>query len=238
MGGKRALDRLRFITFDFVIEVDGKETARRSHMWDREAGQARVQGELPDGRSVIAVLDLKQKTGYLYLGIQPDMVESNDAELLRQCALWHAQAAWWLFGPTQLGEEGVRARVEPPVEIDSISLPTVAVTFDPGYGPLAGDQYWFHVDSKTHLPYASSFMLGDELTAQTTVLWKQWVTLHGFQLPTRFVIVRSRRIIGIDKLAAPDWIEMEAFISPVLPVVLEEEPEGAADEAVHPNNAQ
>ena len=96
--------------------------------------------------------------------------------------------------PFILADPGTHYEVLAPALLDSIEYNIVRVTFDDGVGDAPGDHYTLYIHPKTHrvdaLRYRSTFGQGrppiDETMAEVLLYYKEYVTVDGLIVPTRF----------------------------------------------------
>src|SRR5512145_725526 len=63
MGGPTAMEKTRYLRFDWVVERDGKQVAHVRHLWDRYDGRYRVEWETREKHKVVALFNVNTKEG-------------------------------------------------------------------------------------------------------------------------------------------------------------------------------
>ena len=105
MGGAEGLDTIRYLRFDFQVEVDGNKVYVGKHLWDRKSGRYREEWEL-FGEQAQALFNVQTKDGRVYRG--GDEIEAAEsAEVLEQAYYNHLNDSYWLLMPWKLTDPGV-----------------------------------------------------------------------------------------------------------------------------------
>jgi hypothetical protein len=106
MGGTDGWARARYLAFDFVVQRDGREVARRSHRWDRHRGDYRLRWTAgPD--TLIAVFNAKDAgAGAVRINGQ-DIEGAREDSLLTRAYAIHINDGYWLIMPYKWRDPGV-----------------------------------------------------------------------------------------------------------------------------------
>ena len=67
MGGTEGLETIRYLRFDFQVEVDGNTVYVGRHLWDRKSGRYREEWEL-FGEQAQALFNVQTRDGRVYRG--------------------------------------------------------------------------------------------------------------------------------------------------------------------------
>ena len=217
MGGRRALDRIRFLSFEFVVREGGREVLHRSHVWDRATGRYRLEG-MKGGVPYVALFNIKTRQGKVYEGNKPELAKDN------QKAVEHAYAAFvsdtgWLLAALRLRDPGARLSLSGEQTIGGKPVVTLALASDPGVELAPGNPTWFYIENTTGLPYAWAFVLKGQNVPPMTFVWTNWQAVGKLKLPTRFTQQGVNRVINIERLFAPVKIGDNIFNSIAEPVV-------------------
>lgn len=142
MGGRKAWDEVGVITWDFF--------GRRSHIWDKNRGLHRLEGQGPRGRYVI-VVDQATGEGRMWRnGIEVDDPEDLDRQTKGALSAW-CNDAYWLLMPYKLLDAGVKLRYlgAGPTEAGAMA-DMLEVTFD-GVGITPNNKYHVYVGLESGL---------------------------------------------------------------------------------------
>jgi len=187
MGGLENYRKLRFISFDFVVEVAGFKKHRTHHDWDPQRNVARVvRGDEE------VFLNCADRTGRVF----DNGKEVTDPED-RKDALESAYAAWvndtyWLVSPFKLFDDGVRR-----AWIDG----KLRVSFEEKIGLTPGDVYQYEL-AEDGKPVQWAFNLQSGMKADARFLepvTHDGVTLYSYK-PGK---VLGIRLGGLDFSATP-----------------------------------
>ena len=205
MGGRAAWDALPGLAFDFVLKSDGKETFRRSHLWDKRKSRHRLEMTSPDGKRVVVVHSVLAKD-------DPDakvLVDGKDAaEEERAAWIEKAYAVWvndtyWLAMPWKLEDAGVRLELAGEEKSGSAAYDVLALSFDSGTGLTSGDRYRVLVErGGAGLVARWEYVLENQEPPPVVWSWEGWTTVAGVKLSARKVQAGGPREIVFEKLEA------------------------------------
>jgi hypothetical protein len=207
IGGPRALEPIKYLRFDFIVEDEGDEILRRKHWWDRKNNLYRIEGKFRD-ESFAARFNLKSLKGEVSRSFDElgEEVFEPDDELIEYAYQCHINDSYWLLSATKLCDQGAILKFEGVRDSALGSYPTLHLSFQEGAGLTPGDHYWFHMDPDTSRPVGWSFILQDQSGTMNTFRWTQWRNIRQLELPVKFEHLNSTRIIKIENLYAPDEI--------------------------------
>lgn len=194
MGGREALDAMRFLRFDFVVTIDGVDQFRRVHLWDRETGRYRL--EVHQGTELLAVVLFNTQTKELvhamgsgeWSGLMP-------SEAVSKAYAAHINDSYWLLSATKMNDPGTQLEILEPQIVRGQSCPTLQLSFEEGVGLTSRDRYWFHLDPETQRPLAWSFVLKGEEKAPMLFYWNEWRPVGPMLLPSRFESEDGKKVV-------------------------------------------
>lgn len=213
MGGERALRKLRFLHFEFVVRDGEKEVARRAHLWDRHAGRYRLEMAGDPERTVI-LFNVNTKQGRAYRGSSLDSPAPDQRAELESAYAAFINDTYWLLAATKLRDPGTHLEYVGAREVAGRSLPTLELSFDEDVGLTPKDRYWFHVDPETRRPLAWSFVLKGRDAPPTGFRWSRWQRVGALHLPTRFEAMAGATTIDLERLYSPSEVEDRLFEIP------------------------
>lgn len=152
VGGEGAWQKARYISFDFVVEREGKVVSTFSHRWDRSTGEDRVTGKDRDGLPFDALINVNTHMGR---GTR-NGVAVTDLQKFRElydlAYRRFVNDTSWLLMPLKAFDPGVH-RVYDGQRSDSCgrTWDMLKLTFDDAPGLTPGDTYWFWVNRDTNL---------------------------------------------------------------------------------------
>jgi hypothetical protein len=149
MGGEKAWDNVHFVRYDFIVTAGGETRVHRSHLWDKWAGRYRFETKTKDGSSQIALFNVNDQQGDVYV---------NGAKIegeLATAALKGAYSAfindmYWLAMPWKWLDSGVHLQYSGTAEHDGKPCEMVELSFD-HVGLTPGDHYKAYVDASSKL---------------------------------------------------------------------------------------
>ena len=202
MGGSRALAKIRYLRFDISLMEGGREVMRRSHLWSRRTGDYRIDGK-KEGDPYRTIFNVHTLQGRAFEGLRLKPAQNQQAALEEAFAIYRHDV-WWLLGGLLTREPGVHLEDVGIQTVAGRSGPTLTVRFDEAADPTPGLIWSFHLDPRTHLPFAWSFVkTGRETEGRTVYLWTRMLKLRKLNLPVRFEEVGTRRAVLIDRLFEP-----------------------------------
>ncbi len=183
MGGPAAFASLRTLTFDFVVERDGKEVARYHHVWDRWDGRYRLEGVNRDGKNVRTLFNV-QKPGEGRSWLDGTELAGDDLKKALDRAYGRfINDTYWLLMPAKMQDPGVNLASEGEAEEDGKGYDVVRLTFGEGVGLTPHDTYWAYVSKDSGLMERWEFVLtGQEAKDRSAFLWTDWRTVGGVRL--------------------------------------------------------
>lgn len=223
IGGRGALDAIRFLRFDFVVLSGKRETLRRTHTWDRQTGDYRLEGKMA-GEPYVVLFNVNTRQGQAYRGLRLEAATDQE-QLLRQAYSFYVNDTFWLLGLTRLDQPGVTLQEVGVKPVTGRGFPTIYARIDPAKNIAPSEQYWYHVDNELGLPAAFSFTPPGKTAPLSTFLWVRWQKLGKINLPARFEMVGGTTVIAIDRLYEPERIEATVFKSLADPTVEKIKPE-------------
>lgn len=160
-GGLATWESMSVLRFDWVSERDSEEVFRARHLWDRDAGDYRVEYEVGEDSMLVAVFsvdgfDMAAPAGNAFLnGVPVDSTEM--AERLTEAYQRFVNDSYWLLAPLKLFDPGVHRTLAPDSSDESSEV--LQLSFQ-NVGLTPGDRYWLRADSTGRI-VSWSFLLED-----------------------------------------------------------------------------
>lgn len=214
MGGPQAFAGLRTLTFDFVVERDGKEVARYHHVWDRWDGRYRVEGTNREGKQVLTLFNVqKPGTGRSWL----DGRELDGEELKKALEKGYGRFindSYWLLMPSKMLDPGVNLASEGEIEKDGKSFDVVRLTFGDSVGLTPKDTYWAYVSKESGLMERWEMVLtGQEAKDRSAYTWTDWQDIGaGIRLALTKTAVGGGAVIRFDHVSGSTTANDAAFV--------------------------
>lgn len=165
LGGMEAYQRLRIISFDFVIEGAGMSKNRAHHDWDPRRNIARVV----TGDDEV-ILDCATQRGRLFVDGKEVTDQAKVAEAVKDAYRAWVNDTYWLVSPFKLFDPGARR-----AWIDG----KLRISFEEKIGLTPGDVYQYTLaDDGKPLSWAFHLQSGLRLSAD----FKEPVTHDGVTL--------------------------------------------------------
>lgn len=206
MGGQEALDATRFFRFNFF--------GFRTHHWDRQSGDHRLEGQTRDGDAYVVLHNINTRKGSAWLN-----GEALDGKKLEEW-LKNAYSAWvndtyWLLMPYKLLDPGVHLTYDGEETLDGVVYDKVLLTFD-GVGLTPGDRYWAYLNRETGLMDRWAYFLEgwEEGREATHWQWTDWDRYGRILLSPRRFNPENEREALLDDLAVFDSLPQNIFTSP------------------------
>lgn len=179
-GGEETWERTRYLAFDWIVERDGEQVARRSHAWDRHRGDYRLTYTRGDGSRFYALFQVPSMKGDTLEPVGDVWVDGERlAGTARDSALRDAYAAfindsYWLLMPLKWEDPGVHLAYEGMTEISPDStFATIHLTFEPDLG-VTNDEYWGFLEPETGRMAAWRFHLQGQEQKGPVIWWREW----------------------------------------------------------------
>lgn len=188
LGGREAWDRVRYLSFRWIVERDGQVVANREHSWDRYDGRYRVAFER-DGTSTLLLFNVNEIEPDPELGKVPAgraWVSGTElAGAARDSALRRGYGAfindtYWAIMPFKWEDPGVHLDHEGTRMLsDGKAYTTVHLSFDQGLGTTE-DRYWGFLDESGRMA-AWQYHLGGSESPGEVIWWSDWRQVGGIQ---------------------------------------------------------
>lgn len=212
MGGQNALRDIRFLQFDYIDERTGSEPIRRTHLWDRQTGDYRL--EWRDGSMPYLVLfNVKTRQGRAWKRLRP--AEGEEAEeLLRLAYTAYRNDTFWLLSVEHLADPDVRLADDGDNLVQGRLCPTLEMWLKDAGGPSPHGRYLYYIDNRTEQPFVWAFDTDDPANPTRTFLWSNWQTIGDFSVPTRYEEIEGGHVIRFNNLFAPASMSPRVFNEP------------------------
>lgn len=195
MGGTESLDTIRYLRFDFQVEVDGNKVYVGRHLWDRQSGRYREEWEL-FGEQAQALFNVHTREGRVYRG--GDEIEAEEsADVLEQAYYNHLNDSYWLLMPWKLTDPGVHLSNLGRETVNGKTYEVLHLRFDDGVGESSGDQHWVYINTETGLVEQTGYFLErfektePSLAEATIWAWTDWIETGGVQFARDRKVLRA-----------------------------------------------
>lgn len=198
LGGLENWEKTKELVFDFVVESEGKEVTRRSHVWNRATnGYSLLWKSNQDGKAYrIEFSDIYQKDGQVWIDDQtpPD---STRLQLLERGYALFINDTYWLIMPFKLFDPGVKLQEAPAENKNGVDYRVLHLAFE-NVGLTPGDQYWLWIDPVSFRIHGWRYKL--ESGREGAYLWENYQPFGAVTLPLRRVSEDGKRAIWFDKV--------------------------------------
>ncbi|MCA9563064.1 MAG: hypothetical protein KC561_06225 [Myxococcales bacterium] len=180
------------VGFTFVVEREGAEVVRRSHLWRPQEGTISVS----DGVSSI-VLDVSRRDPSAWTA-NPEAFQEEWESVSPGTPPAEAAQAWtgfindsfWLFAPAKLAGSGAEV---------AVNGQTISVTFPSG-GVTPGDSYEFDLNPETGLVDQWSFVLVSG--REGSFSWTDYLEVSGLWVSTQRTSADGSTVIRFEDVRA------------------------------------
>ena len=208
LGGAEAWNAVRYLRFDFAVEVDGQVKVTRAHTWDKWTGRYRLQGKNKEGQAFLVLMNLNTKQGSAWLDGKPVEGEALQKQLENGYAAW-VNDTYWLLMPYKLRDPGVSLSLAG----QEAGCDKLLLTFD-GVGLTPKDKYWVWVNQKSGLVDRWDYVLKGEAGPPTSFEWRGWRPYGKVQLADDRREPKSGRRIFFPVLELPASVDDAVFGRP------------------------
>ncbi len=194
MGGSQSLDGIRYLRFDFEVEVNGDQVYTGRHLWDRESGRYRQEWDL-FGEQAQALFNLNTRIGSAYRGGE-EVDDAEREELIEQAYYNHLNDSYWLLMPWKMTDPGAHLSSLGRDSIDGKPYDVLHLSFDEGVGESSGDQHWLFINPETSMVERTGYFLErfeiDEPSLDEATIWEwsDWTETGGVKF------ARNRRVLS------------------------------------------
>lgn len=217
LGGQGALDSMRFLTFDYIIEHNGAQVMRRSHTWDRKTGRYRMEGLFPDGKPYVALFNTNTHQGKVFVGEKLEPM-ANAGRAMDEIYQNYLKDTGWLMGLFRLRDPGVTLTDTGQAPIGGSNFEVLnAVASGPAAGTLPGEQNWIYLNPETGKPFAWS-MLPAGQNQRVSYIFTKFDPVGKLQLPVRLERMRSPWAITFKRVMTINNIGDNVFSSVAEPL--------------------
>ncbi|MCZ6818459.1 MAG: hypothetical protein O7G31_03085 [Calditrichaeota bacterium] len=181
--GKDKWDRVAYLSFRWIVEIDGQTRADFRHDWNRQDNRYRVEGTNREGQHFLAIFDTQTKLGDVYLDGEGVTVDSTKTQLLDYAYGRYINDSYWLIMPYKLKDPGVILDYDGEQEVDGKPCDIVKITFE-SVGLTPGDTYWAFIDKEDHLMKRWEYHLEDWPAdrERSGASWQDWQDFGGVKL--------------------------------------------------------
>ncbi len=228
VGGKDALDGVRYLRFDFEVTVNDNVVYVARHLWDRTTGRYREEWEL-FGEGAQAVFNVNSEGGRAFRNGQ-EVGSDEQAEILEQARYNYLNDNYWLLLPWKLTDPGVMlSRLKHTLD-DGVEYDVLHLKFEDGVGESSGDEHWVFVNPESGQIERTAYFLErfekDEPSLEEATVWSwgNWVDVNGATFAKTRKVLRTvhdpfeSASSEITLLAILDDVDDAVFLSPSVPM--------------------
>jgi hypothetical protein len=199
LGGLQNWESTPAIAFDFVVESEGQEVTRRSHVWKRATSGYTVSWkDGKDGKAYrLEFSDIYQKKGQAWIDEQtpPD---STRLQLLERGYGVFINDTYWMIMPFKLLDPGVKLQELPAENKNGVDYRVLHVSFE-NVGLTPGDQYWLYIDPNNYRIHSWRYKL--ESGRESGHLWEDYQQFGQVMISRRRVAEDGKRVIRFDRVS-------------------------------------
>lgn len=177
MGGPDSWKNAHFVRFDFIAIINGKEMAKRSHLWDTRTGRYRLEDKTATGEPAVILFNTATQQGSLYENGQRIEGQAG-ARAVSGGYRAFINDSYWLAMPWKWLDQGVNLKYVGRKKLGTQTYDVVQLTFD-GVGLTPGDRYDAYVSPQSHIMEHWDYVL--QSGEKGSWDW-QYVTTHGMML--------------------------------------------------------
>lgn len=212
-GGADAWARVRYVRFDFGRESDAGKQVFRSHLWDRHAGDYRLEYTVGEDSTAVVLFNVNDRSGTAFINGEPlDSAATDDH--VQRAYQGFINDTYWLLAPIKLLDPGVTRAYVP--DSSSAGVDVITTTYE-GVGLTPGDQFWFWVDRDTGMMTRWAYQLQGRKD-QPPTSW-MWMECTEFEHSAGPVVICPRKSRGdsslmTDRVDLPETVAEDAFSRP------------------------
>lgn len=209
MGGLSNWQNAHFVRYDFIVSHDGKTMMSRSHLWNKQTGDYRLEEKTKDGKSEVALFNIGTKQGSVY--VDGKKVEGDEAQAdLKQAYAAFVNDSWWLDMPWNWLNSGVNLKYLGAKKRGSEMDDVVELTFN-HVGLTPGDMYHAYVSRKSHLMTHWEYVLQSHQKGSWDWLYTE---TNGIKLPRTHISADRKTSISMGHVAVLDSADGAFFTDP------------------------
>jgi len=182
LGGDAAWSQARFLRFEFNVEKGGKSLASYRHAWDRFTGRYRVEGKNKEGKALLILFNVNDRTGKAWVDGKPAEADATK-KLLDYGYARFINDTYWFLMPYKMKDPGVHLVYEgEKADEAGKKWQMLRLSFDDGIGLTSGDQYHAYIDPATHLMGRWDYELQGEEHEKGSWSWTDWKKIGPLML--------------------------------------------------------
>lgn len=227
--GYRQWQAVRYLRFDFVVRVDGKETARFKHLWDRQTGRYRYEADsaafatapffneasgkweplglhLPEGQ-LVGVVNRNTGNGAVYIDHQ-----LQDSILIPRILERIDNDTFWLLMPLELGQAILQGEPQHVPRRDGNAVITIRLAYPQGAGITPYDRWMLMLEPQQQRIYRTK--VKPQRTNQVIAAgWRGNTTINGITFSLERVL--ADKTVTFESLTMPQTLGDQVFVDPV-----------------------
>jgi len=184
LGGKQRWDSVHGLRWTFGSMLGDSVRSSRTHAWDRQTGQHRVEGVNRAGQHYVIIHTVGDTTsGMAWMdGQRIEDADSLHKLVKRGEALWINDSYWFLM-PYKLRDPGVTLESAGDTTMDGASFDRLALSFT-NVGLTPGDHYWVWVNRANQRVERWEMVLEGDAPPPVSYSWEGWQEHGGLWFPT------------------------------------------------------
>ncbi|MGH9398615.1 MAG: hypothetical protein ACRD18_17420 [Terriglobia bacterium] len=209
MGGLDNWQNAHYVRYDFIVAHGPKTLMGRSHLWDKQTGNYRLEQKTKDGKTQVVLFNLGTKQGSVY--VDGKKVEGAEAQkdLVGAYAAF-VNDSWWLDMPWNWLNQGVNLKYIGAKKRGSEMDDVVELTFN-HVGLTPGDMYHAYVSRSSHLMTHWEYVLQSHKKGSWD--W-EYTETHGLKLPRTHVSADRKTTISMGHVEVLDSVDGAYFTDP------------------------
>ncbi len=180
MAPDGAWERVRYLQFDWIVDLGEGRTLARSHRWDRWEGDYRVEAPTQDG-TLVALFNVNgPEVGRAWIDGRP-LSGVEAAEALRRAYGMHVNDSYWFIMPYKWADPGVDTRyLGTETDDEGNSWEVVELSFE-DVGLTPENRYHAYVNPETGLMERWDHYRTADADPSPSV-WTNWTDFGGVKL--------------------------------------------------------
>ena len=227
--GYRQWQSVRYLRFDLVVRVDGKEAARFKHLWDRSTGRYRYEADsatfakipffnelsgkwepiglrLPKGR-LVGVVNRNTGNGAVYIDHQ-----LQDSILIPRILERIDNDTFLLLMPLELGQAIPQGEAQRTPMRDGRAVMSIRLAFPQGAGITPYDRWMMIFEPKNQRILRTKVQ--PQRTNQVIAAnWRGHTTINGITFSLERIL--KDKTITFESLTMPQTLADQIFVDPI-----------------------
>jgi hypothetical protein len=195
MGGREAFNDIRYLRFDFKVDVNGNEVYAARHLWDRWTGRYREEWALFEDEAQ-ALFNVDTNEGRAFRN-GTEVTSEAKTDVIEQAKYNYLNDSYWLLMPWKMTDPGVNLTSFEHTSADGHIFDVLHLSFEDSVGESPGDQHWLFVNPETGVVEKTGYFLErfevdtPSFSEATIWSWSDWSVLDGVQFASKRKVLHS-----------------------------------------------